>query len=173
MFGGCLVPPLRAGTVLRGVLRAGPQLPALVGVAGPRCPCSASPLPMVAPRHGGRGFGRAVSRFAGLFSRLAPWGFHGASGLSPLRPSYTPSSASSRWSSAAPFQLPRLAPCLMSNVLSLPKKPFTLRASRSRPPRNPFFLETFSATFNIRNTRHDLSFIFVALRAPHPPTTQE
>lgn len=34
------------------------------------------------------------------------------------------------------------------NVLGLPKKPFTLRASRSRPPRNPFFLGTLPATFS-------------------------
>lgn len=34
------------------------------------------------------------------------------------------------------------------NVLGLPKKPFTLRDSRSRPPRNPFFLGTLPATFS-------------------------
>lgn len=34
------------------------------------------------------------------------------------------------------------------NVLGLPKKPLTLRDSRSRPPRNPFFLGTLPATFS-------------------------
>ena len=50
----------------------GPR-PALVGSGGPR-PFSPSPLPMVAPRHGGRGYGRAVSPYGGRFSRLPRWG---------------------------------------------------------------------------------------------------
>lgn len=55
-----LFSPFGLGTDLRGVLRAGPRLPALVLVGGPRLPSSSSPLPAVGPRRGRRGYGRAV-----------------------------------------------------------------------------------------------------------------
>lgn len=63
---------------------AGPR-PLPPGSRGPPSPASLPPLATLAPRHGGRGFGRAVSRFAGRFCRLPPWGF--LSGLS-LRSAY-------------------------------------------------------------------------------------
>ena len=53
--------PFGLGADLRGVLRAGPHLPALVLVGGPRFPSSSSPLPTVAPPRGRGGYGRAVS----------------------------------------------------------------------------------------------------------------
>lgn len=76
--------PYGRGAVLRGVLRAGTPAPRLWSLGGPRPSCS-SPLPLVAPRHSGRGFGRAVSRYAGRFYRLPPCSVHGGWGLSPPR----------------------------------------------------------------------------------------
>lgn len=53
--------PFGRGAGLRGVLRAGPRLPALELVGGPRLPSSSSPLPAVGPPRGRGGYGRAVS----------------------------------------------------------------------------------------------------------------
>ena len=62
----CGRPPTDA--VGRGRSRAAPP----PGSRGPASPASLPPLATLAPRHGGRGFGRAVSRFAGRFCRLPP-----------------------------------------------------------------------------------------------------
>lgn len=79
-----LFAPFGRGADLRGVLRAGPQLPALEVVGGPRCPFSSSPLPAVGPRRGRRGYGRAVSLpTVGAFLSATAGG-----GAPALRPSY-------------------------------------------------------------------------------------
>ena len=52
--------PAGFAAACRGLLRAGPRLPALVLVGGPRLPSSSSPLPMVAPSVVASGYGRAV-----------------------------------------------------------------------------------------------------------------
>ena len=85
MFCLPLVPARWAGraSVARPA-RGGPR-PALVGSGGPR-PFSPSPLPMVAPRPGGRGCGRAVSPYGGRFSRLPRWGSAPWAGCRGARP---------------------------------------------------------------------------------------
>ena len=69
MFCWCVFPPVGRGAHLWRVLRAGPRSPRLYA-RGARPPFSLSPLPTVAPRHGGRGYGRVVSAFGGRFYRL-------------------------------------------------------------------------------------------------------
>lgn len=69
MFCLPLVPARWAGrAAVARPARGGPR-PALDGSGGPR-PFSLAPLPLVAPRRGGRGYGRVVSAFGGLFCRL-------------------------------------------------------------------------------------------------------
>lgn len=69
MFCWCVFPPVGRGAHLWRVLRAGAPAPRLLARGDPR-PFSLAPLPTVAPRHGGRGYGRVVSAFGGLFCRL-------------------------------------------------------------------------------------------------------
>lgn len=83
-----------------------------------------------------------------LRSRCAP------SPPRPLRP--LPSGAGVRYATRRPLwsrprrrrRPPSRTRRSNKNVLGLPKKPLTLRDSRSRPPRNPFFLGTLPATFS-------------------------
>lgn len=67
LAGVCSAPYGRRA-VLRGRLRAGPRLPALVRFGGPRLPSSASPLATLAPLVGARGKGeRCPSLRSGRF----------------------------------------------------------------------------------------------------------
>ena len=69
-----------------------------------------------------------------------------------VRPlSSPPPAASSLRSSAPAFQPLPLSPCSMADVLGLPNKTFTLRHSRTRPPRRSIYLETFPATSTIES----------------------
>lgn len=81
----------------------GDPRPALVGSGGPR-PFSLAPLPTVAPRHGGRGYGRVVSAFGGLFCRLTRGRASTGAGVLGSRP---PASA---FRVRAPLPIGRVAP---------------------------------------------------------------
>lgn len=141
---------------------------------GPR-PFSSSPLPSVAPpprRSGARDIGvwgaspqaflsaDALGDNYGLGARrprlrwlLSGFGRVSRSMVARHTPvasqkSTAPVASSSYLLSRARILPPRLPHCPLLNVLGLPRKPFTLRDSRARPPRNPLFVGTLPATFN-------------------------
>ena len=179
--------------------RGGPR-PALSPPGGPR-PSSASPLPLVAPSHGGSGFGRVVSaRCAGVFigwrgrvprafvafrdcvrgAPLSPAGY--ALGLTWRVASAASSGLSlmgaraliSRPSSARAFHPPALASSL-NDVLSFPLKPFSLRFTTRLPlPTSASLVFHGSPLYNIvqRNEKMFKRFSSWPTATP-PPTTRK
>ena len=162
------------GGVVRARWARGGTEPPAAGTPAPRIPAGGGPRPAFRPPP--RYAGERLSLRSHFFSATA-LGVAAAAGCaerapasasSGVRPKPRPPAAASaasaplvrlacatrpasvRW--ARPrrrFSPPSRAHCSLSNVLGLPKKPLTLRDSRSRPPRNPFFLGTLPATFDI------------------------
>lgn len=113
-----------------GAIRAGWGAPPSVARGVPPSPPRSTPLPLVAPRHGGRGYGRAVVGLRPpLFCRLAretkmPLSRY-CSGSRYAFPCV-------RYASAAPFWFP--APALMTRVFKIPDIVGTFFLLRNRIP---------------------------------------
>lgn len=187
-----LVPPHCGGL---SVARVPARAPRASG--GPR-PSSASPLPLVAPSHGGSGFGRVVSaRCAGVF---VGWrvrvprafvAFRACVRGAPLSPAVcalgltwrVASAASSglslmgaralisRPSSARAFHPPALASSL-NDVLSFPLKPFSLRFTTRLPlPTSASLVFHGSPLYNIVQRNEKMFKRFASWPAATPPPT--
>ena len=113
-----------------GAIRAGWGAPPSVARGVPPSPSRSTPLPLVAPRHGGRGYGRAVVGLRPpLFYRLprAP-----IMALSRCRSGFRYSSPCVRYASAAPFWFP--APALIRRFFKIPDIVGTFSLLRDRIP---------------------------------------
>lgn len=113
-----------------GAIRAGWGAPPSVARGVPPSPSRSTPLPLVAPRHGGRGYGRAVVGLRPpLFYRLprAP-----IMALSRCRSWLRGAPPCVRYASAAPFWVP--APALIRRIFKIPDIVGTFLLLRNRIP---------------------------------------
>ena len=159
VIGFLSVPRCRAfhyfcGGVHRARWARGGTEPPAAGTPAPRIPGGGDPRPAFSPSPPLRG--RAVVATLPFFFGYRVGGRRRRLGALDAPPRPLPSGAGVRYATRRPLwsrprrrrRPPSRTRRSNKNVLGLPKKPFTLRDSRSRPPRNPFFLGTLPATFS-------------------------